>query len=63
MLQGITWELISIHEPKDYLRAKQVAYDLPQEAQSEGVQLRWWQPQHRGRNHDQWALDHVEIVT
>ena len=20
-----------------------------------GVQLRWWQPQHRGRDHDQWA--------
>ncbi|PNI26333.1 RELN isoform 4, partial [Pan troglodytes] len=24
--------------------------------------LRWWQPRHNGTGHDQWALDHVEVV-
>uniref|UniRef100_A0A3Q2DRU9 Reelin n=1 Tax=Cyprinodon variegatus TaxID=28743 RepID=A0A3Q2DRU9_CYPVA len=27
-----------------------------------GVMLRWWQPRHDGAGHDQWALDHVEVV-
>ncbi|KAF3819052.1 hypothetical protein GH733_013202 [Mirounga leonina] len=27
-----------------------------------GVLLRWWQPRHNGTGHDQWALDHVEVV-
>ncbi|CAB1322657.1 unnamed protein product [Coregonus sp. 'balchen'] len=32
------------------------------EARVKGVRLRWWQPRHDGAGHDQWALDHVEVV-
>lgn len=32
------------------------------EARMKGVLLRWWQPRHNGTGHDQWALDHVEVV-
>ncbi|KTG02324.1 hypothetical protein cypCar_00030856 [Cyprinus carpio] len=32
------------------------------EARVRGVQLRWWQPRHEGAGHDQWALDHVEVI-
>ena len=51
-----------MHEPADYLRARRVAYDLPGDARRPGVQLRWWQPQHRGQDLDHWALAHVELV-
>lgn len=32
------------------------------EARVTGVELRWWQPRHDGAGHDQWALDHIEVV-
>lgn len=37
-------------------------HDLSSEARVKGVMLRWWQPRHDGAGHDQWALDHVEVV-
>jgi len=39
-----------------------MAYDVPLNARTQGIQLRWWQPSHEGQGKDQWALDHVEIV-
>lgn len=34
---------------------------LPPAAQAVGVQLRWWQPQHDGADHADWALDNVLV--
>lgn len=39
-----------------------VSHGLSREARVKGVMLRWWQPRHDGAGHDQWALDHVEVV-
>ncbi|KAJ6666292.1 hypothetical protein lerEdw1_000564 [Lerista edwardsae] len=44
----------AIAKPLDLTRAR--------EARMKGVLLRWWQPRHSGTGHDQWALDHVEVV-
>ena len=60
--QGADWHLIARHDPADYLKPKRLAYDIPSGARMKGVQFRWWQPVHGGEGHDQWAMDHVEIV-
>lgn len=39
-----------------------VSHYHSREARVKGVMLRWWQPRHGGAGHDQWALDHVEVV-
>ena len=54
--------LIAVHKPQDFLQPSKVVYDLPREALTVGTQLRWWQPQHRGVGHDQWAIDYVEVT-
>lgn len=59
---GITWHVIAQHQPKDFMQAQRVSYNVPLEARMKGVLLRWWQPRHNGTGHDQWALDHVEVV-
>ncbi|KAG8439950.1 hypothetical protein GDO86_005931 [Hymenochirus boettgeri] len=59
---GITWQVIAQHQPKDFIQAQRVSYNIPLEARMKGVLLRWWQPRHSGIGHDQWALDHVEVV-
>ncbi|MBN3305955.1 RELN protein, partial [Amia calva] len=59
---GITWHVIAQHQPKDFTQAQRVSYNIPLEARVKGVELRWWQPRHDGAGHDQWALDHVEVV-
>uniref|UniRef100_W5NEI9 Reelin n=1 Tax=Lepisosteus oculatus TaxID=7918 RepID=W5NEI9_LEPOC len=59
---GITWHVIAQHQPKDFIQAQRVSYNIPLEARVKGVELRWWQPRHDGAGHDQWALDHVEVV-
>ncbi|KAM4036706.1 reelin isoform 2-T2 [Anomaloglossus baeobatrachus] len=59
---GITWQVIAQHQPKDFIQAQRVSYNIPLEARMKGVLLRWWQPRHSGSGHDQWALDHVEVV-
>ncbi|KAE8616335.1 hypothetical protein XENTR_v10008776 [Xenopus tropicalis] len=59
---GITWQVIAQHQPKDFIQAQRVSYNIPLEARMKGVLLRWWQPRHNGIGHDQWALDHVEVV-
>lgn len=53
--------LLAVHNPADFLSPKRLAYDIPHEARAVGVQLRWWQPEHRGQGFDQWAMDYVEI--
>lgn len=35
---------------------------LPPAARQEGVRVRWWQPQHEGADHSDWALDNVLIA-
>ena len=62
VLQGVEWKLLARHEPRDYLNPKQVAYDIPRDLSKVGVQFRWWQPEHGGQGHDQWAIDNVEIL-
>jgi len=62
LLQGIEWRTLAVHRPAEFLRPARVSYDLPSDARAAGVQLRWWQPRHRGAGHDQWAIDRVEIV-
>ncbi|XP_072551813.1 reelin-like isoform X2 [Salminus brasiliensis] len=59
---GVSWHVIAQHQPKDFIKAQRVSYNIPLEARVKGVQLRWWQPRHGGAGHDQWALDHVEVV-
>uniref|UniRef100_A0A8C6XT10 Reelin n=1 Tax=Naja naja TaxID=35670 RepID=A0A8C6XT10_NAJNA len=59
---GITWQVIAQHQPKDFIQAQRVSYNVPLEARMKGVLLRWWQSRHSGSGHDQWALDHVEVV-
>uniref|UniRef100_A0A671T1G1 Reelin n=1 Tax=Sinocyclocheilus anshuiensis TaxID=1608454 RepID=A0A671T1G1_9TELE len=59
---GVTWHVIAQHQPKDFIKAQRVSYNIPLEARVRGVQLRWWQPRHEGAGHDQWALDHVEVI-
>ncbi|KAL8220924.1 UNVERIFIED_CONTAM: hypothetical protein K2H54_056510 [Gekko kuhli] len=59
---GIAWQVIAQHQPKDFIQAQRVSYNVPLEARMKGVLLRWWQPRHNGTGHDQWALDHVEVV-
>uniref|UniRef100_A0A8C9VAA0 Reelin n=1 Tax=Scleropages formosus TaxID=113540 RepID=A0A8C9VAA0_SCLFO len=59
---GVTWHVIAQHQPKDFIKAQRVSYNIPLEARVKGVELRWWQPRHDGAGHDQWALDHVEVV-
>ena len=60
--QGINWFSIASHEPHEFLAPRRVAYDIPSAARAVGVQFRWWQPEHRGAGHDQWAIDYVEII-
>ena len=62
LVEGIEWKTLAVHNPVDYVRPARVSYDLPSDARANGVQLRWWQPRHRGAGHDQWAIDYVEIV-
>ncbi|KAF6718752.1 Reelin [Oryzias melastigma] len=59
---GVSWHVIAQHQPKDFIKAQRVSYNIPLEARVKGVMLRWWQPRHEGAGHDQWALDHVEVV-
>uniref|UniRef100_A0A3Q3J4K3 Reelin n=1 Tax=Monopterus albus TaxID=43700 RepID=A0A3Q3J4K3_MONAL len=59
---GVSWHVIAQHQPKDFIKAQRVSYNIPLEARVKGVMLRWWQPRHDGAEHDQWALDHVEVV-
>uniref|UniRef100_A0A3B3T8V8 Reelin n=1 Tax=Paramormyrops kingsleyae TaxID=1676925 RepID=A0A3B3T8V8_9TELE len=59
---GVSWHVIAHHQPKDFIRAQRVSYNIPLEARVKGVELRWWQPRHGGASRDQWALDHVEVV-
>ncbi|XP_064807239.1 reelin-like isoform X2 [Oncorhynchus masou masou] len=59
---GVSWHVIAQHQPKDFIKAQRVSYNIPLEARAKGVELRWWQPRHDGVGHDQWALDHVEVV-
>ncbi|XP_059179610.1 reelin-like [Physella acuta] len=61
--KGAEWYLLAQHDPIDFLRPKRVAYDIPQAAKEVGVQFRWWQPVHDGHGFDQWAIDHVEIIS
>jgi reelin len=61
--KGSEWFLIAQHDPVDFLRPKRVAYEIPQAAKGTGTQFRWWQPIHDGHGHDQWAIDHVEIIS
>lgn len=35
---------------------------LPPAARQEGVRVRWWQPQHDGTDHSDWAIDNVLIA-
>lgn len=59
---GVDWHLVARHDPADHLTPKRVAYDIPSGGRVVGTQFRWWQPIHGGEGHDQWAIDHVEIV-
>uniref|UniRef100_A0A3B5ML58 Reelin n=1 Tax=Xiphophorus couchianus TaxID=32473 RepID=A0A3B5ML58_9TELE len=57
---GLTWGLACCTGLCRF--TPQCFYVLPSEARVKGVMLRWWQPRHDGAGHDQWALDHVEVV-
>ncbi|TRY95474.1 hypothetical protein DNTS_000445 [Danionella cerebrum] len=40
-----------------------VSVELPPGARRPGVQFRWWQPHHSGRNSDVWALDEISLTS
>ncbi|XP_062597072.1 reelin-like [Saccostrea cucullata] len=60
--RGAEWKLLSRHDAEEYLLPKRAAYDIPDDAKQEGVQFRWWQPVHRNKGYDQWAIDKVEVI-
>lgn len=60
--QGAEWKILSRHNADEYLIPKRAAYDIPDDAKKEGVQFRWWQPVHRKKGFDQWAIDQVEVI-
>ncbi|XP_078679043.1 reelin-like [Branchiostoma floridae x Branchiostoma belcheri] len=59
---GIDWYLIKSHDPAEYMRPQRVSYNIPQPARTRAIVFRWWQPEHDGKGHDQWAIDNVELV-
>ncbi|GFR97721.1 reelin-like [Elysia marginata] len=61
--KGADWYYVAQHDPVDFLRPKRVVYDVPGPAKQLGTQFRWWQPTHGGQGFDQWAIDHVEIIS
>ncbi|KAK3762808.1 hypothetical protein RRG08_040503 [Elysia crispata] len=61
--KGADWYFIAQHDTRDFLRPRRVAYDVPGPAKQLGTQFRWWQPTHGGLGFDQWAIDHVEIIS
>eukprot|EP00058_Branchiostoma_floridae_P011776 XP_002597264.1 hypothetical protein BRAFLDRAFT_66399 [Branchiostoma floridae] len=59
---GIDWYLIKSHDPAEFMRPQRVSYNIPQPARTHATVFRWWQPEHDGKGHDQWAIDNVELV-
>uniref|UniRef100_K1QNF9 Reelin n=1 Tax=Magallana gigas TaxID=29159 RepID=K1QNF9_MAGGI len=60
--KGAEWNLLSQHDAVEYLLPKGAAYDMPDDAKKDGVQFRWWQPVHRKKRYDQWAIDQFEVI-
>ncbi|KAJ8046874.1 Reelin [Holothuria leucospilota] len=60
---GVSWHLLQTHNPLEYGRAVRLSHPIPLEARRRAVRFRWWQPSHDGPDEDQWAVDHVQLVT
>ncbi|KAG7255172.1 LOW QUALITY PROTEIN: hypothetical protein CRUP_020168, partial [Coryphaenoides rupestris] len=58
---GINWHLLTEIFYDLYTKPGFVNVLLPPAARQEGVRMRWWQPQHDGADHSDWALDNVLI--
>ncbi|KAL8563520.1 hypothetical protein ACOMHN_064345 [Nucella lapillus] len=58
---GITWTLLQELHHLEFQQPRFVHLDLPMEAKTGATRFRWWQPEHNGHGHDQWALDEVLI--
>lgn len=58
---GIIWKTLKEMYFKHYLSSSYVAVLLPEEVRQSCVRIRWWQAQHAGRAHSDWAIDDVFI--
>ncbi|KAI4895212.1 hypothetical protein NFI96_018500 [Prochilodus magdalenae] len=58
---GINWSLLTEIFYDQYGKPGFVNVLLPPSARTVGVRVRWWQPQHEGADHGDWALDNVLI--
>ncbi|KFM74530.1 Reelin, partial [Stegodyphus mimosarum] len=58
---GIIWKTMKELYFKSYLIPSYVAVPLPDDARAKVVRIRWWQAQHSGRAHNDWAIDNVFI--
>ncbi|XP_052779173.1 reelin-like isoform X2 [Mya arenaria] len=58
---GVTWTLLDELEGTMYGKPRLVSNDLPPEARTPSTRFRWWQPQHAGKGHDQWAVDEIHL--
>ncbi|ESN98794.1 hypothetical protein HELRODRAFT_188910 [Helobdella robusta] len=57
--KGITWQTVA--EIRSRRAAEKLIFDVPVGARRPGAQFRWWQPSHKGRGRDQWAIDDVVV--
>ncbi|XP_054717283.1 reelin-like [Uloborus diversus] len=58
---GIIWYTLKELYFKNYLSTSYVAVPLHEEVRQKVVRIRWWQPHHSGRAHNDWALDNIFI--
>lgn len=58
---GIIWKTLKELYFKNYLSTSYIAVPLHEEVQQKVVKIRWWQPHHSGRAHNDWAIDNIFI--
>ncbi|GIY36220.1 reelin [Caerostris darwini] len=58
---GITWTTLKELYFKNYLYPSYIAVPLHEDVQKKVVKIRWWQAQHGGRAHHDWAVDNIFI--
>ncbi|GBN33927.1 hypothetical protein AVEN_66952-1, partial [Araneus ventricosus] len=58
---GITWTTLKELYFKNHVYPSYVAVPLHDDARKKVVRIRWWQAQHGGRAHHDWAVDNIFI--
>ncbi|XP_076339324.1 reelin-like [Tachypleus tridentatus] len=58
---GVTWVMLKEIFYEYHMTPNYIAISVPAEMQKNSVRIRWWQPTHQGRAHNDWAIDSVYI--